>query len=61
MLCTFCNDLCFHLFVLFLFIAVKAKMPMKTEPPNVTFDKGELRERLTPVEYQVTQEKSTER
>jgi len=29
--------------------------------PNVTVDKAELREKLTPIEYQVTQEKMTER
>jgi len=29
--------------------------------PNVMFDKGELRERLDPIEYHVTQEKGTER
>ena len=29
--------------------------------PNITVDKAELREKLTPVEYQVTQEKGTER
>ena len=38
------------------------KMPMKREAsPNITVDKAALRERLTPVEYQVTQEKGTER
>jgi len=38
-------------------------MPMKglIPPPNVVFDKEELRGRLTPVEFQVTQEKHTER
>ena len=39
-------------------------MPMQREAsprPNITVDKTELRERLTPVEYQVTQEKATER
>ncbi len=29
--------------------------------PNVIFNKAELRERLTPIEYNVTQEKGTER
>jgi len=29
--------------------------------PNVVVDKAELREKLTPIEYQVTQEKMTER
>ena len=40
-------------------------MPMQRDfnnaSPNITVDKAALRERLTPVEYQVTQEKSTER
>jgi len=39
-------------------------MPMQREAsprPNIVVDKAELRERLTPVEYQVTQEKATER
>jgi len=36
---------------------MKAQIP----PPNVVFDKEELRGRLTPVEFQVTQEKHTER
>jgi len=37
-------------------------MPMRRDAsPNITVDKAELRERLTPVEYQVTQEKMTER
>ncbi len=40
-------------------------MPMNSNKastaPNVVFDKAELKERLTPIEYQVTQEKSTER
>ncbi len=31
------------------------------EGPMLTFDKAKLRERLTPLEYQVTQEKHTER
>jgi len=35
---------------------------MKPESsPNVVVDKAELREKLTPIEYQVTQEKMTER
>eukprot|EP00095_Tigriopus_kingsejongensis_P001013 maker-scaffold609_size125094-snap-gene-0.18 protein:Tk01013 transcript:maker-scaffold609_size125094-snap-gene-0.18-mRNA-1 annotation:"methionine-r-sulfoxide reductase b1 isoform x4" len=39
------------------------KMPMKPEPAtaNVKYDKSELRERLDPIEYLVTQEKGTER
>merc|ERR1711981_1425811 len=42
--------------------STKFKMPMKQDSsPNVTVDKAELREKLTPVEYQVTQEKMTER
>jgi len=42
--------------------STKFNMPMKPEPaPNVIVDKAELREKLTPVEYQVTQEKMTER
>ena len=37
-------------------------MPMKPEPsPNIIVDKAELRDRLTPIEYQVTQEKGTEK
>ena len=37
-------------------------MPMQRDAsPNITVDKAALRERLTPVEYQVTQEKYTER
>ena len=40
-------------------------MPMQRDfnnaSPNITVDKAALRERLTPVEYQVTQEKFTER
>ena len=36
-------------------------MKQQDSGPNVIFDKAELRERLTPVEYQVTQEKLTER
>jgi len=39
-------------------------MPMKANQipsPNVVYDKEELRGRLTPVEFQVTQEKHTER
>ena len=37
-------------------------MPMKPDTsPNIVVDKAELRGRLTPVEYQVTQEKATER
>jgi len=35
--------------------------PYETASPNITVDKAALRERLTPVEYQVTQEKMTER
>ena len=36
--------------------------PMKPEePPALKFDKGELRERLDPIAFQVTQEKGTER
>jgi len=35
--------------------------PFRCASPNVTFDKGELRERLAPLEYNVTQEKGTER
>ena len=29
--------------------------------PNIIVDKAELRDRLTPIEYQVTQEKGTEK
>ena len=40
-------------------------MPMQRDfnnaSPNITVDKAAIRERLTPVEYQVTQEKGTER
>jgi len=38
-------------------------MPMRAQipSPNVVYDKEELRGRLTPVEFQVTQEKHTER
>lgn len=37
-------------------------MPMKPETsPNIIVDKAELRDRLTPIEYQVTQEKGTEK
>ncbi|XP_040565947.1 uncharacterized protein [Lepeophtheirus salmonis] len=37
-------------------------MPMKIEePPSVKFDKTELRDRLTPIEFQITQERGTER
>ena len=36
--------------------------PMKFDTsPNIKVDKEALRERLTPIEYQVTQEKMTER
>ena len=45
-------------------LQTKLKMPMRpyeTASPNITVDKAALRERLTPVEYQVTQEKMTER
>ena len=45
------------------FLQTKLKMPMRNfdTSPNITVDKAALRERLTPVEYQVTQEKMTER
>ena len=33
----------------------------KSMSPNKEFDKSELRERLTPTQYQVTQEHHTER
>ena len=37
-------------------------MPMKPDTsPNIVVDKEELRNRLTPMEYQITQEKGTER
>ena len=37
-------------------------MPMKpVQVPNTRYDKAELRERLDPIEYYVTQEKGTER
>eukprot|EP00096_Caligus_rogercresseyi_P003891 TRINITY_DN1771_c0_g2_i1.p1 TRINITY_DN1771_c0_g2~~TRINITY_DN1771_c0_g2_i1.p1 ORF type:complete len:265 (+),score=65.16 TRINITY_DN1771_c0_g2_i1:243-1037(+) len=37
-------------------------MPLKVEePPSVKFDKTELRGRLTPIEFQITQERGTER
>jgi peptide methionine sulfoxide reductase MsrB len=38
-------------------------MPMMAmmASPNVVYDKAELRERLDPVEYYVTQEKGTEK
>ena len=41
----------------------RCKMPVtpRCASPNVMFDKGELRARLDPIEYQVTQEKGTER
>ena len=43
-------------------VSDEPKMPMRRDAsPNITVDKAELRERLTPVEYQVTQEKMTER
>ena len=35
--------------------------PAKSPAPFVLYDKEELRERLTPLEYQVTQERSTEK
>ena len=39
------------------------RMPVtpRCASPNVLFDKGELRARLEPLEYHVTQEKGTER
>ena len=43
-------------------IFVRCRMPINREKsPNIQVDKAALRERLTPVEYQVTQEKMTER
>ena len=42
---------------------VDARMPdiRKSISPNKEFDKNELRERLTPIQYQVTQEHHTEK
>ena len=42
---------------------VAARMPdiRKSISPNKEFDKNELRERLTPIQYQVTQEHHTEK
>ena len=52
-------------FMRFLNVFQGSNMPMQRDfnnaSPNITVDKVALRERLTPVEYQVTQEKSTER
>ena len=39
----------------------RSPIPSRSPAPFVLYDKGELRERLTPLEYQVTQEKSTEK
>ena len=40
----------------------KVRMPIKPDPPsNYKVDKAELRQRLDPIEYMVTQEKGTER
>ena len=36
-------------------------MPGKDDSPSIVFDKAELRERLTPTQYQVTQEHHTEK
>ena len=39
----------------------KSPMPSRSPAPSAIYDKAELRERLTPIEYQVTQEHSTEK
>ena len=39
----------------------RSPIPSKSPAPFVLYDKAELRERLTPIEYQVTQENSTEK
>ena len=47
---------------LFFFFRISINMPMKPDTsPNIVVDKEELRNRLTPMEYQITQEKGTER
>ena len=48
--------------VFVLFFRISINMPMKPDTsPNIVVDKEELRNRLTPMEYQITQEKGTER
>ena len=39
----------------------RSPIPIGSPAPFVVYDKAELRERLTPIEYQVTQENSTEK
>ena len=39
----------------------RSPIPSKSPAPFIIYDKAELKERLTPLEYQVTQENSTEK
>ena len=39
----------------------RSPIPSRSPAPFIVYDKAELRERLTPIEYQVTQENSTEK
>ena len=46
---------------IFIFQIIKMPQWQPETSPNIIVDKAELRDRLTPIEYQVTQEKGTEK